>query len=460
MNALFPRPAQPWCTVVLLPDHTRSEVRRRAIFECCKWDPQVEDVDTLAPMAIVLRRPVWRHLAQTAELLTAETLILERELATRPELHKALAIPRRIRTALGTLPEQPLWSRDVRVMRFDFHPTAAGWCVSEVNSDVPGGYNEASGLTSIVAGHVPSGVPCGDPAERLVQAIGDRLAPPGTVALVHATSYTDDRQVVTFLGRRLERVGFRAILVAPDHLRWRQGRARIETDWFQGDVDFMFRFFPAEWLPNLGACADWNGYFARADVPSCNPGTALLSQSKRWPLVCRRIGLRLPAWEKWCPETADPREVDWREDSRWVLKPALGRVGESIGLRGVTPEREWKAIRRWVGWGARNWIAQRRFTPEPIDVNGSPWHICLGVYTVDGRAAGIYGRIAAQPLINHLARDIAVLVEPELDRRAPLQAPGFAAQDASTPLPGTAANSYSLVRGAESVNNYEPIRVV
>ena len=35
--------------------------------------------------------------------------------------------------------------KHVRLMRYDFHPTVGGgWAVSEVNSDVPGGFAEAS----------------------------------------------------------------------------------------------------------------------------------------------------------------------------------------------------------------------------------------------------------------------------------------------------------------------------
>jgi hypothetical protein len=34
---------------------------------------------------------------------------------------------------------------------------------------------------------------------------------------------------------------------------------------------------------------------------------------------------------------------------------------------------------------------------------------CLGVYTIDGRAAGIYGRLSARPLVDYAAVDVAVL---------------------------------------------------
>ena len=64
------------------------ELRRRAIFECCKWDPQVEDVDTLAPLAVVLKQSAWRELATAAESLAGETTAMEETLIRRPDLHR------------------------------------------------------------------------------------------------------------------------------------------------------------------------------------------------------------------------------------------------------------------------------------------------------------------------------------------------------------------------------------
>jgi hypothetical protein len=36
---------------------------------------------------------------------------------------------------------------------------------------------------------------------------------------------------------------------------------------------------------------------------------------------------------------------------------------------------------------------------------------CLGVFTVDGRAAGIYGRLSPRPVIDYAAVDAAVLTD-------------------------------------------------
>jgi len=401
----------PWRAVQPLTPECCRELRRRAIFECCKWDPQVGDVDTLAPIAVVLKESAWRELRVCAEALAAETLAVEQALLHRPELHRDLALPRPIRHVLANRPQGGDETQHLRVMRFDFHPTDEGWRVSEVNSDVPGGYNEASAWAALVAEHVPHGVPAGCPARRLVEAILNEVSVGATVALVHATAYTDDRQVMTFLARQLQNHGLHPVLLAPDHLHWQDGRAIIQTNWFTGPAHFVFRFFPAEWLPNLGRRADWPFFFSGARTPLCNPATALLTQSKRWPLLRDELGLELPAWSKFLPETLDPRSADWQNDPGWVLKPALGRVGEWLGLCGVTSQREWNTIRRSLRWGSRHWVAQRRFTPAPILAGGERWHICLGVFTINGRAAGIYGRLAPQPLINHLARDVAVLVE-------------------------------------------------
>jgi hypothetical protein len=132
------------------------------------------------------------------------------------------------------------------------------------------------------------------------------------------------------------------------------------------------------------------------------------------PLVWDELQLAIPTWRRLLPETRDPRAVDWHVDLDWVIKPALGRVGDMVGVHGATAAEDWRAIRRSVRWHPQHWVAQRQFESLPVLVDGEPWHICLGVYTIDGHAAGIYGRAARQPLINHLACDVAVLLaDPE-----------------------------------------------
>ena len=57
-----------------LTDAQWQEVRKRSIFECCKWDIQSEDQSTLADFTFVLQKEAWHTLAAWAERLTAEAL--------------------------------------------------------------------------------------------------------------------------------------------------------------------------------------------------------------------------------------------------------------------------------------------------------------------------------------------------------------------------------------------------
>ena len=400
--------ALPWVPAPALPPETLQRLRRRAIFDCCKWDPQVQDVCTLAPFPLVLRADAWRELCALAEALAGETAAAEREIAERPELHRHLGLPRRVRAALAR-PAEPCGV--ARLARFDFHLTADGWRITEVNSDVPGGLNEASGFAALFAPFVPGGDVAGDPAGAYAAALTMSLPPAARIGLIHATAYTDDAQVMTYLAQRLEQRGARPMLASPAHLRWRAGHAVIETAWAQGPLDALVRFFPGEWLAELPARCGWPVWFRGAATPLSNPATALLTQTKRFPLVWDALATPLPTWRALLPETHDPRDAPWRDNAEWVIKPALGRIGEDIGMAGVTPPRDHEKIARHTRRHSGEWVAQRRFVPLPLPSpeTGRPLYPCIGVYTVDGRAVGAYGRIAGEPLIDWRAQDTAVL---------------------------------------------------
>jgi glutathionylspermidine synthase len=394
--------------VSLLPlavDH--AVWRRQVIFQCCKWDPQVGDVSTISDHACLISPEAAAHLNHTAETLAEETMAVEQALASRPELFAELAIPARLRRLL----RRPVAGPAVRVMRFDFHPTeAGGWALSEVNSDVPGGFAEASALPVLAARHVREGAPHGDAAGALVAGLLRRAAAGGRVALVHATAYSDDRQVMQYLANRLGEAGFAYVLAAPDHLCWVDGKAVCVAEGEAGPVDAVVRFFPAEWMTQLPANSGWRGYFDARTV-QCNPPQALLSQSKRLPLVWEKLGVAVPAWRAALPETRDPREAPWRTDEGWLLKPAFGRVGEDIAWRSDAKPKDWRRIARSATIWPRHWVAQRRFVSRALASGAGPRHLCVGVFVVDGKASGFYGRLAAGEIVDKHAQDVSVLVE-------------------------------------------------
>ena len=151
----------PWQQADALPPAVMGPIRRRAIFEWSKWDTQVEDVTTIADIPLILTEAAWRELARLAEALARESMLAEDELADRPDLHARLALPRRLAKALGTTRSEGARGL-ARLVRFDFHHTPDGWRISEANTDVPGGLNEASGLASLIGPHYAGTTTAGD----------------------------------------------------------------------------------------------------------------------------------------------------------------------------------------------------------------------------------------------------------------------------------------------------------
>ena len=401
--------SSPWVPVEPLTKAAFATFRRRAIFTCHKWDPQVGDHCVLARHPLVIEASAWAEVARLAEQLATETLALEQELTRRPDLHRRLGLPFLVRRALAEASRRPPVSL-ARIMRFDFHYTTDGWRISEANTDVPGGLNEASGFPALVAPLYARTRAAGDPAAAYAGAIRARLPAQATVALVHATAYSDDQQMMTCVAHALAAMGVTARLASPSHLRWRDGHALLALAGSETPLDAIVRFFPAEWLPGLAAESGWTSLFGGTSTPLSNPATALLVQSKRLPLVWQELDAPAPTWRALLPETRNTRDVPWRTSDAWVVKPALGRVGEGVGLRHDIEPKEWTRIRRSATVFPRSWIAQRRFDVVPLRVGGTPYYPCLGVYTVDSAAVGAYGRVAPRPLIDARAADAAVLV--------------------------------------------------
>lgn len=399
----------PWLPVEPLEDDAYAQLRRDAIFTCQKWDPQVGDVNVIARSPLVIKAGAWAEVRRLAEDLARETLEAESALLDRPDLHGALGLPRSVRAALRRVEHVGPAAQCARLMRFDFHYTTEGWRISEANTDVPGGLNEASGFARLMAPHYPWTSTIGDPAAAYCHAMMASTGQAPVVALVHATAYSDDQQMMACLSHTLEHLGARVHMASPSHVIWRDGRAHLEAAWWRGPIDVIARFFPSEWLPLLPRATGWPTFFGGAVTALSNPATAILTQSKRFPLVWDALGLEMPTWRRLLPDTRDPRHVRWRGQRDWILKPALGRVGEGVGIADATDAAEWKKIQRSATWWPGHWVAQRRFDTTSIDATAPASFPCLGVYTVDGLVVGAYGRTAPRPLIDGRAADAAVL---------------------------------------------------
>lgn len=391
-----------------LPADQFEDVRRRTIFECCKWDAQSEDVSILAPFPFVISKHECDTLFKFAESLAQESEAAERELLYRPDLHKILGLPRALRRAIQK-GRQDSNTVHPRVIRFDFHATTEGWRISEANSDVPGGFIEGSGFTFIMSAFfntcfVP---PC--PAAAYADAISN-AARSQTIALVHATAYTDDRQVMQFLERFLKARGLSCIFASPKHVTWRKSEAFVRVGSTETMVGAVIRFFPADWLPSVASGTELSHWMFGTTSPVSNPAIALLTQSKRFPLVWDELDCDLSTWRALLPETKHPSDLIAVGSRDWVLKPVWGRVGGDVAVAGGTSEPEFKRIVKLAKTRPSAWALQRRFEALPVETDTGTVYPCLGIYTVNGKAAGIYARAARKPLVDEYAQDVAVLI--------------------------------------------------
>jgi glutathionylspermidine synthase len=394
-----------------LPKDQFAEIRQKTVFECSKWDFQSRDHCVLADFPVFISESDWQFLARSSEAMHRELICVEQELLGRPELQNELGLPRPV---LNTLGRKNNDNRDTlgfaRIMRFDFHWTTEGWRVSEVNADVPGGFIEAGGFTEYVAASQPNTITAGNPAVAYAKSIQTYVGKWANLALVHATSHSDDRQVMEYLSGIFTQLGMNSFMVSPDHVSWSNGIARFNCKFASGRPDALIRFFPGEWLPDAVPERQWIPYFSNCWTPLSNPGSALLLQSKRLPLVWAKLNCTASTLQSMFPVSKDVRVIQKSDFDGWVFKPALGRVGEDVGIKGVSSEPEWSKIIRDALRKPGNWIAQRRFHIEPLETEYGPRFPCVGVFTIDGRAEGIYGRLSSSALIDDRAQDVAILI--------------------------------------------------
>jgi len=386
-----------------IPGDKYEEYKYDVIFNAYKWDPQVGEINTVAQHAVLISKNLASQLEFWAQKLAEETILLEKALMNRLQLVKKLGISKKIINKLHLLAKCDL-DKHVRLMRFDFHPTSNGWSVSEVNSDVPAGFAEGSILPKIAVKYFEGYTPGISISDIILEAFKEKLNIGSQVAFIHATSYSEDRQVMQSLGDLFENSGYRALYAAPDNIIWNDGKPK--------GVDAIIRAFPLEWLAYLPKSTGWHNYFG-CSVPSCNPPTALLTQSKRLPLLWDELEIDTPIWRSLLPPTVDPKLIN-KNDNGWILKPAMGRVGEGISIKGAASEKEKTQIEKAAKKRHKEWAAQKQFLSEPLITDeGKAYHLCLGVFTVQGRAAGFYGRVSLYPHIDNSAIDIPVLVEGE-----------------------------------------------
>jgi glutathionylspermidine synthase len=227
----------------------------------------------------------------------------------------------------------------------------------------------------------------------------------------------EDQQVVAYLARVLASRGFTPHLVDPAGLMWRDGVATLAGDHSANaattSLAAVVRFYQAEWLARLPRHVR-EPLLTTSRTPVVNPVASVLTESKRFPLAWADLRTTLATWRRLLPETRDPRDAPWRTDDAWLIKSAFCNTGDTVAAAGLVPPRAWRAARRSAWLFPGGWVAQRRFETLPIDTpSGAAMYPCVGVYTVNGKAAGAYVRLSRGPVVDYRAVDVALLVRDE-----------------------------------------------
>jgi hypothetical protein len=118
------------------------------------------------------------------------------------------------------------------------------------------------------------------------------------------------------------------------------------------------------------------------------------------------------------PECRDPQSVGSADREAWVLKAAFSNTGDSVTIGNVLTPRQWDEALRTAVRQPRRWVAQRRFETAPLDSVDGPVYPCIGMFTINGKAAGAYVRLSRHQLTDGLAPEAPLLIHPEPD--APL----------------------------------------
>jgi hypothetical protein len=148
-----------------------------------------------------------------------------------------------------------------------------------------------------------------------------------------------------------------------------------------------------------------------------NPGTVVVTAGKRFPVVWSELDTRMSAWRSFLPETRCPGELPSGSVTDWVFKPAFGRDGKGVAVAGLTKRQAFRETADRARRNPTQWVAQRRFESVAVPTERGPGHVCLGIYTIDGVAAGAFTRIQGNALIDQHSLRIPVLI-PDTDEQS------------------------------------------
>lgn len=292
----------------------------------------------------------------------------------------------------------------------------------EINADCPGGHNEAYGLPRLAqAAGFGEGIDFTQVVPQTVAKLRE-LARGRAVALIYATAYAEDLQVCALLRRLLLREGVPAILAPPTALRFRDGALRVSGQ----AVGALYRYFPTEYMEGQNNLDDIITAVESGQVRTLSSFAQIYPQSKlafarTWALRDQLSTADQDAIARHMPATftysEEHREVLRADRKSWVLKRALGRVGDEVFVGSLVDDEDWPQLLELVSTRCREgevWLAQRFIPQRLIETPYGPRLVTLGVYLLDGRFAGYFARLTSESHVSHDALCLPVFVDSEV----------------------------------------------
>jgi hypothetical protein len=321
------------------------------------------------------------------------------------------------------------------LMRVDLLLGADGvFRACEINADCPGGHNEATGLPLLAQtagfwqGLNPTSVLI-DLTARLA-ALADRPGPGrGSVALLYATAYAEDLQVCALIERALRERGVHCLRCPATAPRWKGDAVYVgETP-----VAVLYHFFPTEYMDGQRNLPGLLTAITEGKVRTLSSFAHIYTQSKlsfarAWARLCELPAADQQIIRDHTPLTYELSEVPLEqllaERPQWVLKRALGRVGDEVFVGELYDEQSWERLNLAVRAAAHSareecFVAQRYIPQRPVATPFGDRLVTLGVYVLDGRFAGYFARLSPYSHVSHEA-----LCVPVFTRLGNLPVPG------------------------------------
>lgn len=295
-----------------------------------------------------------------------------------------------------------------------------GWRACEINADCPGGHNEAFALPRLARA---AGFSRGRNPTLLMRALATRIeglvtddhGTRGSVGLIFATAYAEDLQVCALIKRALDERGIKAVLAPPTAPRYRDGKVMIRDT----EIRALYRYFPAEYMEGQANVPGLIEAIEAGKLRTISSFSQIFMQSKlAFARACKASedGL-FPAdralLAAHVPATFEVGEIEPErlaiERSDWVVKRALGRVGDEVFVGSLIADADWVRlladVRVRVAEG-ETWIAQRFIRQRAIETPWGPRLVTLGAYVLDGSFVGYFARLTRD---SHVSHDALVL---------------------------------------------------